>query len=360
MGKQSKQRLLNDHYYNVSKPSSFGGIGGLQKATKVSKNQVKQWLERQDTYTLHRPVQYKFPRRRVIVPGMHHQWQADLVDVSAIKRFNQHHSFILTVIDVFSKVAWAVPLKNKSGPTLAKAFLKLLKKAAAPKVIQTDKGKEFLNKHVQHVFHINHIHHFTTHNQDIKAGIVERFNRTLKNKMWRYFTRHATLKFIDVLDDMLLSYNHTYHRSIKMAPCQVSPKNQEMVWQTLYGEPLHFPPPRFKVGDHVRISKVKQPFRKGYLPNWSEEIFIIHKVKLTQPVTYCLNDMMGEELDGSFYEQELGLVHVESDKVFRIEKVLREKKVGKQTQCLIKWLGYDHKFNSWVNKSDIEQYKDAN
>ena len=135
---------------------------------------VERWLSEQDTYTLHKPVRRRFKRRCVVVGGPNQQWQADLVDMSRLKKVNDGTTFILTVIDVFSKLAWCVPLKNKSA-----AFTQLLSNGA-PNTLQTDKGTEFLNRSLQKLLKEHGVHHFATHNEETKASIVERFNRTLK------------------------------------------------------------------------------------------------------------------------------------------------------------------------------------
>ena len=195
---------------------------------------VKQWLSEQDAYTLHKPVRIRFKRRRVIVGGRNHQWQADLVDLSKLKKDNDGYVFLLTVIDVFSKRAWCVPLKNKSASSLVTALKGLLVNIE-PTTLQTDKGLEFLKRSVRHLLKEHGVHHFSTHNEETKASIVERFNRTLKTRMWRYFTKYQTVRYIDALQDFVQSYNDIYHRSIGMAPSQVNAANQEEVWQRLYG-----------------------------------------------------------------------------------------------------------------------------
>ena len=113
--------------------------------------------------------------------------EADLVDMSRLKKVNDGTTFILTVIDVFSKLAWCVPLKNKSAASMVAAFTQLLSNGA-PNTLQTDKGTEFLNRSLQKLLKEHGVHHFATHNEETKASIVERFNRTLKTRMWRYFT----------------------------------------------------------------------------------------------------------------------------------------------------------------------------
>ena len=142
--------------------------------------------------------------------------------------------------------------------------------------------------------------------------------------MWKYFTKHNTSIFVDVLPDLVWSYNHTYHRSIKMQPVEVCNQNQEEVWHNLYGDmAVTYKHPKFKVGDTVRISKLRKTFKKGYLPNWSEELFTIYKVIRVIPIRYIIRDEMNVTLKGSFYEEELQKV-TKVDKLYRIEAILEE------------------------------------
>ena len=228
------ERPMSEVYFDPKRVGSYGGVDGLRRVTRLPQQVVKEWLSAQDAYTLHKPARRHFKRRRVIVGGMHQQWQADLVDMSKVKNDNEGMTFILTVIDVFSKVAWCVPMKNKSAASLV-AALQSTFVDVWPKILQTDDGKEFRNKSVQALLRRYDIHHFSTHNAETKACVVERFNRTLKSRMWRYFTRHQTWRYIDILPDLVRSYNNARHRMIGMAPSHVNAKNQEKVWQRLYG-----------------------------------------------------------------------------------------------------------------------------
>ena len=231
----------------------------MRRVTRVPRKIVAEWLSEQDAYTLHKPARRHFKRRRVIVGGIHQQWQADLVDLTKLKNDNDGMTFLLTVIDVFSKVAWCVPMKNKSAASL-EAALQTTFVDNWPKTLQTDQGVEFLNKSVQALLQHYGIHHFSTHNAETKASVVERFNRTLKTRMWRYFTKHQTWRYINVLQELVRSYNNTPHRSIGMAPSHVNAKNQEKVWQRLYGHDGKGVP-KLCVLDRVRVSKYK--VRKG-------------------------------------------------------------------------------------------------
>ncbi len=193
---------------------------------------------------------------------------------------------------------------------------------------------------------------WTTHNE-VKASIVERFNRTLKNRMYKYFTANNTRRYLDILDDLVTGYNNTVHTSIGMKPVNVTESDQVRIRQKLYGKPVS-KGYKYKIGEHVRISKSRRLFKKGYLPNWTDEVFIITGQKRlgTEPV-YNIQDLNKEEIEGTFYEVELQRIQLPDE--FRVEKVLRKKKVGKKTLHLVKWLGWDNSFNSWVVEEDLRK-----
>lgn len=356
--KETKQnKELKRTYYTPHRPGSFGGISALKRVTKAKDHTIKRWLKHQDAYTLHKPVRRKFKRRRVMVGGIDHQWQADLIDVQRLKKHNPGFNYILTIIDVLSKYAWVVPLKNKTGPVLVKAFEHIFEQGRKPLKLQTDKGAEFLNKTFQRFLKEQDVDFFTTENEDIKASIAERFNRTLKDKLWKYFTKKNTLRYIEVLPAIVRAYNRSYHRSIKRAPMQVSEANQEDVWQELYGLPSKetgvIKP--LKPGDRVRISKARRQFKKGYLPSWTEELFTVSRVQKTTPMTYILKDDHGEELKGSFYHEEIQ--NVGEKELFRIEAILKQRSSSKgQREYLVKWYGYPSSFNSWIPSATLTRY----
>ena len=322
--------------------------------SKISRKQVQVWLSQQDVYTLHKPARRHYKRSRVIVPGIDAQFQADLVDVQNLSRYNKGYKYLLTCIYIFSKYTWVVPLKTKQGQELVKAFQTILSSGRKPNKLQTDQGTEFLNRVFQKFLRENNIDFFTV-NSGLKASVVERFNRTFKNKMYKYFTAKNTLTYIDVLPKLVKYYNNTYHRSIKMKPSQVTKANEAKVWETLYGNDVDkHVRYKFQVGDRVRISKVKRMFEKSYLPNFTEEMFTIYKRFARQVPVYKLKDDAGEILDGTFYEAELQKV-IKEDDVYRVKKVLRKRKRKGVVEYFVKWKGYSSKFNSWVAESDISK-----
>ena len=291
---------------------------------------------------LHKPVKRKFERRRVLINGIDKIWAADLADMKAFSEFNQGFEFLLLVIDIFSEYGWIVALTNKEGKTVATA-LKTIFKERKPEKMWVDKGKEFYNKDVKDLIEL-----YSTENEE-KFSVVERWIRTMKEKMWKYFTDNNTNTYIDTLQDLVKDYNNTRHSSIKMTPVEASKKENELtVWRNLYPNrhDIIDIKPKFSVGDKVRISKKKKTFEKGYTTRWTEEIFTTVEVKHTQPPTYKIADLNGEEIKGSFYEPELQKT---IQQVFRIEKVIKKEK----NKSLVKWKGYSDDFNSWLDNKDI-------
>ena len=223
----------------------------------MKQKEVKEFLDTVDTYTLHKPIRKKFETRRVYVKGIDDQFQADLVEMREFSNENKGYNYLLTVIDCFSKYAWAIPIKNKTAYEILKAFGEIFLERI-PLKLQTDKGKEFINNKFQKFLKSKNIIWFST-NSDVKASIVERFNRTLKTKMWKYFTQVGNKKWVNIVDDLVYNYNNTYHRSIKMKPIEASiKKNESIVYKNLYGNESDIKTKtKFNVGDKVRISKCK-------------------------------------------------------------------------------------------------------
>ena len=259
-----------------------------------------------------------------------------------LTKYNKGTRFLLCVIDIFSKYAWVVPFKDKKGISIVKAFQSILKQSnrQKPNKIWVDKGSEFYNVFFKKLLRESDIVMYSTHNEG-KSVVAERFVRTPKSKIYKYMTSVSKNVYIDKLDDIVNEYNNTYHTTIKMKPIDV--KNNTYINTD---KEINNKDPKFKVGDRVRMSKYKSIFDKGYTPNWSEEIFVIKKVKNAVPWTYVINDLNGEEIMGTFYEKELEKTNQEE---FRIEKVIKRKGY----KMYVKWKGHDNSFNSWIDKNDI-------
>ena len=272
-----------------------------------------------------------------------------------LSKYNKGIRFLLCVIDIFSKYAWVVPLKDKKAISIAKAFQIILKQSNSrqrakgtsaryvkPNKIWVDKGSEFCNAYFKKWLRDNDIGMYSTHNEG-KFVVAERFIRTLKSKIYKYMISISKNVYIDKLDDIVDEYNNTCHTTIKMKPADVKDNTYINADKEINNKD-----PKFKVGDRVRISKYKNIFAKRYMPNWSEEVFVIKKVKNTFPWTYVINDLNGEEISGTFYEKELQKTNQEE---FRIEKVIK----SKGNKIYVKWKGYNNSFNSWIDKASLVQ-----
>ena len=303
---------------------------------------------------LHKPVKRKFQRRQVLVNEIDDVWGADLVEMQEWEKVNKGYRYILNVIDCFSKYAWSVPLKDKKGETVLDAFKYIVKISnRKPRHIWVDEGKEFYNKAMTAWLKDENIVRYSTHGEH-KSAIAEQFNRTLKERMWHHFTAENTRNWIVVLDELLSKYNNSYHNTIKMRPIDASKKvRSSEVWNNIADTSAFMKRKKkgtFKVGDTVRISRIKGIFEHGFLPNWSEQVYKIHAINNSSPITYILKDLQDEIIDGSFYTEELQKT---SQEVYRIEKVLRKKKINGVEHGLVKWIGYSDKFNQWLPVSKI-------
>ena len=222
-------------------------------------------------------------------------WGADLADMQLLSRYNKGIRFLLCVIDIYSKYARIVPLKDKKGVSVVTAFQSILKQSnRKPNKISVDKGSEFYDASFIEWLQDNDIVMYSTNNEG-KSVVAERFIGTLKSKIYKHMTSISKNVYIDKLNDIVDEYNNTYHATIKMKPINVKDNTYLNTDKELNNKD-----PKFKVVDHVRISKYKNIFAKCYTPNWSEEVFIIKKVKNTVPWTYVINDLNGEEIIGTF------------------------------------------------------------
>ena len=249
---------------------------------------------------LHKPIIRKFNKRKVYSQFKDNIWRVDLADMQSLSRKNKGIKYLLCAIDLYSKYAFVIPLKDKKGISIVNAFDKIIKQSnKKPNKIWVDQGEEFYNNAFEKWLSDNDINMYSTHNEG-KSVVVERFLRTLKNKLYKHMTATGKNVYYDVLDDVVNKYNNTKHSTIKMKPIYVGDNNKRV-----YIDEHNEKDSRFKVGDRVRISRYKNIFAKGYTPNWSKKIFIVDKINDTVSYTYNLKDLNDEEIIGSFYDREL-------------------------------------------------------
>lgn len=358
----NQEQLLRKLYYSPSEPASFSSIDRLYREANtrdpsITRANVESFLAGELTYTLHRRIVRKFRRNPVVADRHTDQAQADLIDIQKFASSNRGNRYILTVIDVFSKLAFAAPLANKKSKTVADAFAHLFR-VYRPSKLQTDEGKEFTNREVQQVLKDNFITYFLAKNEIIKCSIVERFQRTLMTKIQKYMTSKGTHSFIDYLDDFVRSYNDSYHRSIKMTPFEASRCDEHAVFKNLYGfsnrrhmlKQAIASKRKHTVGAYVRVPFRKSTFDKGYRQNFSDDVFTVTRVNQWQknPV-YSIKSYGGLSVPGKFYAQELQTV--EDNDRYRV-RILREKGKGKNKQVLVE---YENLADPprWIKASDL-------
>ena len=287
------QRGLASMVYKFFDKKSMGS--GFEKLKNTTKSNSLILADE-----LHKPIIKKFDKRKVYSQFKDNTWGVDLADMQSLRRKNKGIKYLLCAIDLYSKYAFVIPLKDKKGISIVNAFNKIIKQSnRKPNKIWVDQGGEFYNNIFEKWLSDNDINMYSTYNEG-KSVVAERFIRTLKSKLYKHMTAIGKNVYYDVLDDIVNKYNNTKHSTIKIKPIEVGENNKRV-----YIDEHNEKDSRFKVGDRVRISRYKNIFAKGYTPNWSKEIFTVDKINDTVPYTYNLKDLNDEEIIGSFYDKEL-------------------------------------------------------
>ncbi len=299
---------LSKLYSDPTFPGSFGGADRFYREVvklhpQTTRNQVVRFLKTQKAYTLHKRVQKPRKYRRTLTYGPRDLWQIDLLDLQKYKNENEQYRYLCVVIDCFSKYLWVKPLKNKTGAAIVKA-LALLLMMERPKHLQADQGSEFFNKQVAKMLQAFGPKLYYSYSEQ-KASIVERVQRTLRARMGRLFTHRGNHVWIDKIADIVIAYNNSHHRSIKMKPADVGQQHIAQIRRLLFPPEVKAKPASFKVGDVVRIVAKRKRFQKEYEKRWTTEKFRIKAVVKSVPITYLLEDLSKEAVLGSFYKEEL-------------------------------------------------------
>lgn len=268
---KDKQELVA-LYNDPEAAGSLGGVTRFAKAQGIPVQEAKRLLSKDLGYTLHRPRRKRFPKAKVMVYGIDHQWVADLIDVQGLSRDNKGYKYLLTVIDALSKFLWVVPVKNKTGPEMVRAFQSIFARGRKPIQLQTDNGKEFYNKIMEKFLQENKVHLFSTYGDD-KAAMAERVNRTLKERIYRYLTSANTKRYENVLQAIVRGYNRSKHRSIGMAPKDVTYANEVTVWNRLYANPRNPFVPSFNEAIESDSMKNIARLKRGTCPDGRRKSF---------------------------------------------------------------------------------------
>lgn len=372
----SIRRLLERLYKDIHSPVAFTSVVPLLTEAKkhqkeVTRHDVEEYLAGERVYTLHRRAVRRYRHMPTLASGLHTEWQADLASFDRLSRDNNGYKYLLVCIDTLSRQLFVEPVKTKSAGEMIGAFERLFKRSVyIPWKLVTDQGREFTAKDVQDFFRSKQIKHFCMFTSPkFHAGMAERANRSIKERLYRYFTERQTQRWVDRIQDIVNAINKSFNSSIGMRPVDVTFKNAENLRAKLNQSAATRNPKRaaarFSVGDQVRIEKHKHTFQKGYLPNFTSEIFTVDKVRKlsTTPITYRIRDSAGELIKGWFYaydlcrvlqpgREEKGGVNG-SDKLYDIDHIIKKRKKGGIEYLFVKWRGFGKQHNSWIPASTL-------
>ena len=365
----NKDEILLKLYETSYLPHSFGGIDTLYKSARkelpsITRKEVKEFLEKQPSYTLHKLTLKRFPRRKILSPKPGVIASCDLADVSLLSRQNRGYKYILIFIDVFSRFAQAIPVKKKDGLTIANALKVILNSGYFDNLrrLNTDEGGEFYNNRVKNLLKSKGIILYSVSSREIKASLAERLIRTIKGKMYRYMSHNNTNKYIDILPHIIDSYNNSQHRGLgnQQTPAQVHHLSTPSEIRDQFHRMYKITQPdknstssNLSLGQTVRLADEKRNwiFRKGYTIQNTFEIFKIRKIDHSQyPTVYLLEDLRGDPVKGIFYKEEI--VPTELPEYYPIH-VIRKKTIAGRKKYFVRWVGYPPTFNSWLDEEDL-------
>lgn len=335
-------------YFNPRSPGGYGGVARLQRETKAPIKAVKQWLRSQDAYALHKSSRKRLKSDQIVVSGVDHMWCSDLMDCQKLSSDNDGYNYIMVVVDALSKFGWVKPLINKEGQNVSDGLRDIVRTShRSPRMFRTDRGVEYTNNKMQRTLSELGIRHIIADHRT-KEAIAERFIRTIKDRIWRYFTATNSTRYIDVLQDLLHSYNHTVHRTIRRRPVDVTIKNGEDIWRQLYGHLLSKKIgnlPDLKVGDVVLISKDKNIFAKGYTRRWVIERFKISDIKGGHAgvFRYKLKDLEGDEVLSTFKREEL-------QRIIPKERIVQRVLKSRNGRTKVTWRGYPTHLETYLEE----------
>ena len=379
-GQTRRERLLHEHYTDVSNPASFSSIKKLWQRAKeddpgITLKQVREYLSSQESYTLHGNIPRRYPRTPVYVAKQHLLLAADLGDLQKLKDYNDGYSYIFLILDCFSRKLDICPVKRKDGKSVADAFQHILNKGEIwGRFLWIDRGSEMFNPHFTKVAKTASIKMYATKNYDTKSVYAERHIRTIKSRLYKAMTHFNTRRWIDMLPKIVTSYNLSAHRGLLgLTPNHVhSMKNPTKIrhlanrmyehkyrnYSPQYIRGVHSRTnvsDRLKVGDYVRLltAAAGSVFAKGYQHIFTVEVFRVKTVIHDTPPYYILEDLAGEEVEGKVYGPELKLTT--KPEIYKIAAIVDRRITSRgKNQIKVAWEGYGDKFNSWINESELK------
>lgn len=349
--------LHRKNYLTPGHPTAFSGITNVQKFNNLSRRKTDEILSTINSYTLHR--EYKKPRTTnpYYVYFLREHIQVDLIDFRALSKFNGGVNYIICAIDLFSRKLFVRTLKTKGGIETCLALTQIIDEMGGQiKKILCDRGSELKNQHVKRMLQNKGIK-LLFPSSPIKAGVVERVNRSLQNLIYKCMTENETRKYVDKLTGLVQTYNARIHRKIKMSPDDAELDVNELAVRDAhnihYTNVLHKKKkPKYKINDVVRIKLLGNKFQRGYEEQFSRETFKVVEVKINMPIPmYILQSLNSDEIiSGGFYSNELQKIKTD---IFKVEKVLKRRIRKGVPQIYVKWLDYDNRHNSWTDEANV-------
>ncbi len=358
---------MKELYLNAKSPSGFTSAAQLYRQAKLeglklSRKQVRRWLESQDLFTAYKPAVRRFLRRRVISRGYMDVIDGDVAFFVKLSEENDDIKYWAVFICIFSRQCWVYPMKDKTADTMLNIVKQFLKDSPIQmSVLRVDYGSEYANSKIREYLESREIYLQFARNPP-KSNYAERLISTLKNRLYKFMYANQTNRYIDHLPQIIQAYNESYHSGIKTSPASIGKHNevqlfiQQYVPKTPRKTPVKF---GLKVGDLVRLVYPKETFARGFYQKFSEAIFIIKQRFPTHPPTYKIKDQKGLDVGSVFYQPELSLVRGSLDTIeFKVEKIVKKRtrktKKGPVKEALVKWLGYDDSYNSWEPLSAVQ------
>ena len=375
---EEQRGYLESIWTNVKHTAAFSGPYKLYQIVKkegkhkIGLKGIREFLSDLEPYSLQKRVQRKFPRRHILTDSIDTIWDGDLQDVRNISKDNEGVQYILVLQDIFSRYLFTAPLKQKTATNMIEALKTIFASGRKPEVLRTDKGKEFKNHRVASFLKDEDVHQIFTENET-KSNFAERSIQNLENRLHRMFTHNQSYEFLSKLQSVTDNINNTPSRPLGgITPASVTKKNVEEVRYSAYlqrnkkksavskklrnTKKERKRPFKFKLNDKVRISHLRRLFQREYDQKWTGEIFKVSGRYRSQGLpVYKLKDFAGEPILGTFYAQELQKVRTDDNSIWKIDKILQERKRKGTVEVLVSWHQWPAKFNSWIKKSVVKE-----
>ena len=364
--KLSKHQQIDRVYTNITNPVSFTSVANLRENvdSRISDKDIKNYLQSNLTYTLHKPARKKMIHPKVRALGIDNVWMMDLAEFGNIQKYNDGVRYLLFVIDVFSKYLFIRTLKSKRGEEVSEQFADIIiKSGRRPAIVASDLGSEFYCKPMKEIMDQLAINHISTGSQ-VKSSVVERSVRTIKSRLYKYFTHANTYRYLDIIQQLVHNYNRTRHTTTNYKPIEVNQSNEEDIYNNVFREGRVAPNrvDDIKKGDYVRLAIIKGIYKKGYEVSYTPEVYVVDSV-LIKPKNirmYTLHNMEDESIKGAFLREEIQKVVFDPQATYPVEKILSTHGKGRNKTYKVKWLHWPDQFNSFVNAAYIKKINNSN